>query len=501
MPLPAGYALDAPASNLPPGYTLDAPQHDFSTLTANPKGEGTYQINAPGGQKIAVPYSNVPVFIGGLQGSSFSSPEEQQRFDKDAASDPHRPTFWNALTNPIGSGAAKQGVVTGAQQVGGQAIKTIAQPIIHPIDTAGSLLKSGAYIAGTGAGVKMPESWNPVASVVQSYQNDKAQGGTALALENLGGQAIGTVEGGRMIAPVVKASIPVVADAASSAGTAASDAASAVKSKLYPQSQSLAADTSAARNLSRALVVSPQAAPNFIRAATDEAGTITDFAQKNNLPINSKVDFANAAKATADTVQQHFQENILGPNADTVTRVPPNYRGVTSGGGMKIGETPTTTPPTATLGDINDRINAINQELNPNFRKGLASQTSAANVSDAELIAEKGKLTSILHNRLADATGLEPSDIADVRQQAGKLRTIADEAQLSANQDTAAAGKQAMGATTSAVGTKVGLIDRAMQKVQGGPEVIGNRQIISALKKVTPNPMQLPQPKISGATQ
>jgi hypothetical protein len=40
-----------------------------------------------------------------------------------------------------------------------------------------------------------------------------------------------------------------------------------------------------------------------------------------------------------------------------------------------------------------------------------------------------------------------------------------------------------------------------MQKVQGGPEVIGNRQIISALKKVTPNPMQLPQPKISGATQ
>jgi hypothetical protein len=336
---------------------------------------------------------------------------------------------------------------------------------------------------------------------VQSYQNDKAQGGTALALENLGGQAIGTVEGGRMIAPVVKASIPVVADAASSAGTAASDAASAVKSKLYPQSQSLAADTSAARNLSRALVVSPQAAPNFIRAATDEAGTITDFAQKNNLPINSKVDFANAAKATADTVQQHFQENILGPNADTVTRVPPNYRGVTSGGGMKIGETPTTTPPTATLGDINDRINAINQELNPNFRKGLASQTSAANVSDAELIAEKGKLTSILHNRLADATGLEPSDIADVRQQAGKLRTIADEAQLSANQDTAAAGKQAMGATTSAVGTKVGLIDRAMQKVQGGPEVIGNRQIISALKKVTPNPMQLPQPKISGATQ
>jgi hypothetical protein len=168
---------------------------------------------------------------------------------------------------------------------------------------------------------------------------------------------------------------------------------------------------------------------------------------------------------------------------------------------MKIGETPTTTPPTATLGDINDRINAINQELNPNFRKGLASQTSAANVSDAELIAEKGKLTSILHNRLADATGLEPSDIADVRQQAGKLRTIADEAQLSANQDTAAAGKQAMGATTSAVGTKVGLIDRAMQKVQGGPEVIGNRQIISALKKVTPNPMQLPQPKISGATQ
>ena len=68
--------------------------------------------------------------------------------------------------------------------------------------------------------------------------------------------------------------------------------------------------------------------------------------------------------------------------------------------------------------------------MNPNFRKGLASQTSAANVSDADLIAEKRALTNILHEKLADATGLDPSDIASVRQQAGKLRTIADEAQL-----------------------------------------------------------------------
>lgn len=266
------------------------------------------------------------------------------------------------------------------------------------------------------------------------------------------------------------------------ATNAVSDAASAAKAKLYPTSQSLAPATSAARNLSKALVVDPAGVNNFVRAATDEAGTVVDFAQKNNLPINSKVDFANAAKQTADTVQSHF-DGILDPQSSKVNAVPASYRGT------KVGE-----GPNATLGAINDRINAISQELKPNFRKATAAQTSTANVSDADLIAEKSALTNIIDTKLASSSGLSPDDIAAIRQQAGKLRTIADESQASANRDLTAAGKQAMGTTTSAVGTKAGIIDRGLQMVQGGPEVIGNRQVNAALKDVQAKPLNLPQP-------
>src|SRR6185503_16312076 len=161
-----------------------------------------------------------------------------------------------------------------------------------------------------------------------------------------------------------------------------------------------------------------------------------------------------------DAVQQHYDNAVLGPNANKITPVPASYRGATVGEG-----------PNATLGDINKRIDAINQELNPNFRKGLASQTSAANVSDADLIAEKSALTNILHKKLAQATGLQPDQIAALRQQAGKLRTVADEANLSANRDLTAAGRQEAGGTSaSSLGTKTGIVDRVWQQIQGGPE-------------------------------
>lgn len=188
----APYSIPAFDPNKP--YDV-APKHDFSSLTANPKGEGTYQIKTADGQTVAVPYSNVPVFTQGLQGSSFASPDEQARFAKDAAADPQRPSFWNALTNPVGSGAHAQGVVGGAEQVGGQAIKTMAQPILHPIDTIEGLGKvaADALVSPTQAGVDV------VAPVMQQYAQDKQRGGTALAAENLAGQVAGNVEGGRTL--------------------------------------------------------------------------------------------------------------------------------------------------------------------------------------------------------------------------------------------------------------------------------------------------------------
>lgn len=340
-------------------------------------------------------------------------------------------------------------------------VGTIGAPFVHPIAAAQSFQpKSTTEMILGPAATAARQLFDAGKGVVADYK----EGGAAYAATKAAGQGIGAIALGK----VVGAAPEAVAGAAEIPG------------KLYPTSRSLVADTSSARNLSRALIVDPAGVNNFVKAATDEAGTVVGYAKDNGLPINSKVDFANAAKQTADAVQQHF-DALLEPNAKTIVSVPPSFEGPTVGEGNN-----------ATLGSVNARINAISSELKSNFRKTLSSQTSAANTSDADLIAEKNALTNVLHKNLSQATGLPQQAIADLRVQAGKLRTIADESMASANRDLTAAGKQAMGTTTSAVGTKAGIADKVLQGLQGGPEIIGNRQILRVLPTITPKQLVLP---------
>ncbi len=327
---------------------------------------------------------------------------------------------------------------------------TAATPFIgKSMDTAGKQVDQGDYsgAAGTFAGILANE---------------------------FGLEAAGNVAG--------KISVPEIAEGVKGA-------ASAVKDRVYPTSKSVTPPQAAARNLGKALVVPVQAMPNFVGAATEEAGTIKAYAKANNLPINSTVDLANAAEATAKAVQDHYNNQILAPNAKEIVSVPADYRG------SKLNVEGSR----ATLSEVNNRINAINQELNPNYRKATQGQTSAANVSDADLLAEKRKLTSLLQDTLADKTGLEPEEIATLRQKAGKLRTIADEVRLSANTNTTAAGKAAMGRSDIPTGTKMGLVERGVQALRGGPEVIGNRAVNSAMRQIGPTDLVLPNPRVNPA--
>lgn len=366
----------------------------------------------------------------------------QDSFDANTKTSPNEPLLETGLKSVVG---------------------TIGAPFVHPVAAAQSFQPQSTTEMVLGpAATAARQLFNAGKGVVADYK----EGGAAYAATKAAGAGVGAIALGKAAGAAPEA----IAGAAELPG------------KLYPTSRSLVADTSAARNLSRALIVDPAGVNNFVNAATDEAGTVVGYARDNGIPINSKVDFANAAKQTADVVQQHF-DALLEPNAKTVVSVPPSFEG------PKVGE-----GNNATLGAVNARINAISSELKSNFRKSLSSQTSAANTSDADLIAEKNALTNVLHKNLSAATGLPPDAIADLRVQAGKLRTIADESMASANRDLTAAGKQAMGTTTSAVGTKAGLIDRGMQMVQGGPEIIGNRQVLGALRNVTPKALNLPTP-------
>ena len=228
------------------------------SMTANPRGEGTYPMWDTAGKMSAVPYSQVPQARAG--GYKFDTNKMQQRgmtpqdaYVKDAeyAGNKDQPSsaslYWKVLTDPVGSGAP-QGVYGGIRQVGGQAIKTMAQPILHPIDTLAGIRKIASDTAIYGLQATATDIVEPMA---QQYMQDKEQGGNALALENLVGQLAGNVEGGRMMGAGIKAAAPKVMQA----GSAIRDAAigdpdvAAVRAAEMPKKRALGfkADVQAAR--------------------------------------------------------------------------------------------------------------------------------------------------------------------------------------------------------------------------------------------------------------
>ena len=95
------------------------------SMTANPKGEGTYAVKTPIGGTIQVPYSNVPV-LQGLQGYSLTS-DDASRFQKDSANDsslhvkPYLGFTPGNIASNVGTGLKQlgQGAVTALSDIGG----------------------------------------------------------------------------------------------------------------------------------------------------------------------------------------------------------------------------------------------------------------------------------------------------------------------------------------------------------------------------------------------
>ena len=87
---------------------------------------------------------------------------------------------------------------------------------------------------------------------------------------------------------------------------------------------------------------------------------------------------------------------------------------------------------------------------------------------------------------------MQPEDIAALRQRAGKLRTIADESSLADASNLKASGNAQMGKSPLGSGGKIGLLDRGLQAIQGGPEIIGNRALNKALTGITPKNTPFP---------
>lgn len=347
-----------------------------------------------------------------------------------------------------------------------------AVPIVGP-----ALIKAAQQApASTGNYVK------DVGNVVTDPGTMGTLVGAAAQAAPIAAGAIEKVPGGSEVLSKVAAPVQAAADVAARVPAAAAQGAARAGRALYPKNVSIPQQQIAAQNLVKALVPDVAAIPNVKSAASVIPDALAS-AENNGTAINGKLDMQKVLEYRAAEVQGHYNDVVLKPNAGDLNKVPDNYNG------------DTTTSGRATLGQMNDRVNDINSELKSNFRKKLASQTTEANASDADLIAEKQALTNILHTRLAQLTGLEPQQIADLRQNAGKLRSLAQEVGVSADKDTIVEGRAD---TTGGTSSLKNPLERPINKLSGGQEVIGNRVFKDALKNFKPVENPLPQPKAPG---
>jgi hypothetical protein len=296
----------------------------------------------------------------------------------------------------------------------------------------------------------------PVVTAAQDYSSGKVTPESALSVAPEAiGQGAGTVIGGKL----ADMAVPKVITAATKLGA---------EIRPVPLAPEMAA-----RGITKAVNPAVNEWPSYIKATAEEAGNIKAFAEKNNLPLKTQLDWAKAARGAADESRGYYQEKVLGPNADEqVSTAGTNFKGKNAGESQ-----------TATIGEVNKRITDINDELRSAYQKKEAGQTREALANEPELKAEQQALTQILYKELGQRTGLQPEQVAAIRQRFGKQYSIADQTEAAVNQRQSSAGKMTEGrrdVPTTATGTAVDLFNKV---VRGGPEGISNRAFGKSLNQ------------------
>lgn len=242
----------------------------------------------------------------------------------------------------------------------------------------------------------------------------------------------------------------------------------------------------ASRNLANVINTSPNRAPNFIEAAPHEVPNALDYAMRTKNPLNTQLEFHKAMEGSAQEALGHYQDNILGPNANEQIPAPQGF----GGRSMPAGEN--TMNRATTLKDLNDRVVQLNKELNKPHAHLNESDTRAALASRADLEAEAKADTATLHNELAQRTGLKPEDIANLRQRAGRAYSMANDVDAAVTNRGLQEGKSTGSMPYPTTG---GVLVKAFEKMRGGPTAIADRQFQRSIAKFPQSaPQPLPQP-------
>lgn len=345
------------------------------------------------------------------------------------------------------------------ERFGQGAAQNITQTVMHPLKAIGSMAEATPAGSLFDLATGRPDAMQQMGKSI----------GTGLVKQPA--NTLGQMAGGFAAAHVV----PAIGGSLGSASEAIHPT---------PSSSIVPPEEMAARKLTAAVSPDASKASNYIQAAQKEVPNVLDYARRQNNPLKTQIEFNKAAEGSAQEARNHYEQNILGPNASKHVDVPENYGGNSYTAG---GENPKTT---ASLGDIDKRVIQINKELSGPSSKLNEGDQRAALASKASLQQEHGHLTDLLHKSLSDLTGVAPEDIANLRQRVGRSYELANDTNAAVTKRGLQEGKSIGSIPHPSLGN---LAVTALEKLRGGPTAIADRSFQRSIRDFPGQAEPLPQ--------
>lgn len=202
---------------------------------------------------------------------------------------------------------------------------------------------------------------------------------------------------------------------------------------------------------------------------------LKQFADENGIQIKGKRELSMAAEGAGNSNGLFYREQVLGPHKNEMLPV----KGIPGYGGEQI------TPGAATLDQLSNRLQDVNAELNPRYRKaGGGGQESVAAVrSESEARAEAQALRQAIYGELERRTGIPADQIQELNQGTAELHSIAHVTRRELAVEEAQGNKlrnQKLGATSGDGLTKE-VTARVSQRLQPSPS---DRRIANVFERL-----------------
>ena len=394
-----------------------------------------------------------------------------------------KPTYWEALTNPVGSGGVPMGntveerLAAAPLQVGGQAIKLLASPFTDPIGFAKGM---GAFASAVGSGNPYAQGDVIVRPVMQNYIQAKSQeipytqgqkGGQTLALENLGGEALGTWLGGRAGSSIIgKLATPTPVEPFEITGERLG---SAVKPAGVTPEQATTFEKDVMEympELARKVGELPSSGP---------AARLMARLRGQPKPLGATHVLERAAAESSDQFAQ-VEKGILArrlPDGRTIGDIQVNPADLSDRVvNYSNPETGETVGRNITLAKAREWLTIANDEAEMLYEGGDTIRAKAAKgVAD--------QFREILNRDVGRASGIGEERMGQIRKAQGGTRSIAQamkQRRTGGQRAEFAPRASKRGIPTSATGAATQAGETLWEKIRGGREAIANRQVAKA---------------------